>query len=1438
MINLFRIRPLAAATAINALLAWTQAAAASDTQLSVNVADNWGSGFTANASFTNTTGSALSGWSLTFDAPFTISSIWNAQILSHDGSTYVIGNASWNGAVAAGGSVEFGFSGAGTASSSLTATLSGEAGTGSGSGNSNTGGNGSGSGSSIVFPLVDADGTALQVTIAQGANSIALETAGSYVVATNNPDVLEPGLSGQAVTLKGLAAGRASLRIENVDTGDVRYLGVRVLNADGSVPGMPEYLAIGSVSEDSTADLDFWKDFENPDQNKRVDVRYIYLNGGATNSIGSGWNWRSDGADGSRATGYVEESVKLGMIPFFVWYNIPDGGESYYTDKQHIESASYLEGYFTDLKYALEITKEVAGDDVIGWVLEPDFLGYFAQNNTASPDEIYAATSSAYTAGVLDAATDPVFPDTLRGLVEAINYTFQKYQPNAYFGWQFNLWASPAGGWTTPVGAKGVVRLTDSLGLADGRQAVYNEASAISDYYVDAGVLTHGASFVSIDKYGLDAGYEGKSADPSASTWFWNATHWTNYLIFVNAMHDTTGLPVVLWQLPVGHINTTQAVNPYSVDGSFEPLANNSRHYEDSTGPYFLGDSFVPGSATRLAYFGAEDDGTSEVTVSGDTVTWGSHLALAKDAGVVVALFGAGVGDSTDGVGSPPTDDYWFISKVQSYYDNPVSLAGGAAGIDLPSGSGSGDNGSGSGNSGTGGNGSGTGSGTGSADIVVAYAVGSDWGSGFIANVSLTNNGTASVSAWTLSFDLPVTISGFWSATGGTRSGDTYSFANESWNGTIAPGQTVTFGFQATGDSSAAMTNITVNGVAVGGDSGSGNSDTGSGDDGSNTGGEDTGTGTDDGSNTGGDNGTGTDNGSGTGTDDGSENPDTSAALVVTVSSDWGSGFTASAALTNTTGQALDNWTVSFDWPYTISSIWDAQIVSHTGNTYTVSSLSWNGALAAGASVSFGFNGSPGSVSSQPTNVTLNGVSVSDGSGAGGDTGAGTDDGSGNSDTGTDDGNTGGDTGSGDTGTGTDDGSNTGGTDTGSGDNGTGGDTGNTGGGSSTTNTGRVVAYFPSWGIYARGYEVADIPAENLTHIVHAFARISTSGTIEVIDTWADLEKTFGDDTWDQTLRGNFNQYQELKAQYPHLKVMIAVGGWYDSGRFSDVAASAAARAKFAQSVVDFVVKYDFDGIDLDWEYPVVATDANTNVRPEDGANYALLAQALRQALDAQGQIDGKHYDISAAVPAGYDKYDLIDLSALSAQLDWFNLMTYDFHGRWDKTRTGHNAPLYANSADPMPEYNAASAVQGYLDAGVPASKINLGIPLYGYVWTGVPSANNGLYQSATGLGAGTVETGIIDYRTIVEQMAADPANNAERWDSQSEVSYIYNAATGTFTSYDSPATVTNKLDFVEAMGLGGVMFWELSNDVRDSDSDASILKLVGERYAESIGAN
>lgn len=522
----------------------------------------------------------------------------------------------------------------------------------------------------------------------------------------------------------------------------------------------------------------------------------------------------------------------------------------------------------------------------------------------------------------------------------------------------------------------------------------------------------------------------------------------------------------------------------------------------------------------------------------------------------------------------------------------------------------------------------------------------------------------------------------------------------------------------------------------------------------------------------------------------------------------WQGGYIANITITNNGSTQVNGWELSFTLDGQLVNWWSAVLAASAGNRHTFTPEAWTLNIPAGGSVLFGVqvNGDPNAV---PTNIVFNGASVGgDPSDGGGDPGSG----EGNDPGGEDP--DGGEPGGGDDGDG----------------NGGSGDEGTDPGVPPVTRppaNQHVVAYFPSWGIYQKNYEVEHLPAHRLTHVIHAFARISPAGEIQIIDPWADVERAVGPDAWDTPLRGHFGAYARLKAAHPHLRVLIAVGGWFDSGRFSDVAASPQARAKFAASVRAFCLQYGFDGVDLDWEYPVVATDVNANVRPEDAENYALLAAAIRAEFDAQEAIDGKHYEITAATPAGFDKFEKINLSALAAQLDFINLMTYDFHGRWIATQTGHNAPLFRSAGDPNARYNTDEAVRGYLSAGVPAGKIVLGIPAYGYGWQGVGSAVP--FSTASGVGPGTlsIEPGFYDYRTVAALVNANPA--AERWDEEAQASYYYDG--NLWIGYDSPRALRRKLDYAREMGLGGMMFWEAATDVR-GDGENSLIRIASEALA------
>ncbi len=170
-----------------------------------------------------------------------------------------------------------------------------------------------------------------------------------------------------------------------------------------------------------------------------------------------------------------------------------------------------------------------------------------------------------------------------------------------------------------------------------------------------------------------------------------------------------------------------------------------------------------------------------------------------------------------------------------------------------------------------------------------------------------------------------------------------------------------------------------------------------------------------------------------------------------------------------------------------------------------------------------------------------------------------------------------------------------------------------------------------------------------------------------------------------------------------------------------------------------------------------------------------------------------------------------------SQYLDWINVMSYDFHGGWDaKGPTDFHSHLYNDPASPNSattlgaSYNIDSAVNALIAAGAPANKIVLGIPFYGRGWTGVTNANNGLYQAATGAATGTYEAGIEDYKVLKNRPGSvfTHAVTKQSWKFD-----------GTnFWSYDTPAVIQTKIDYVKAKGLRGLMSWSLDGDTTDGE--------------------
>ena len=339
---------------------------------------------------------------------------------------------------------------------------------------------------------------------------------------------------------------------------------------------------------------------------------------------------------------------------------------------------------------------------------------------------------------------------------------------------------------------------------------------------------------------------------------------------------------------------------------------------------------------------------------------------------------------------------------------------------------------------------------------------------------------------------------------------------------------------------------------------------------------------------------------------------------------------------------------------------------------------------------------------------------------------------------------------------------------------------------------------------------MSQIPGDKITHINYAFANIAGDRCV-LGDSYADVDKFFPGDSWESTaMRGNFNQLLKLKAKYPHLKTLISVGGWTWSGQFSGIASDPTKRATFVKSCADFMEQYGFDGIDIDWEYPV--SGGPTTGIAADKANYTTLMKEFRAELDRREAQDRREYLLTIAAPAGPSTLQNLEIGKLAATLDWINLMSYDYNGSWDKT-TGHNAPLYRSAADNGPAgFDIDASVRAYLASGMPADKLVLGMPLYGRGWSGVApgTSGTGLHSTGTGASTGTWEAGVLDYDDITAHYLP---RMTRYWDSVSKVPYLWDPATGVFISYDDAQSMRAKARYLDSLGLGGVMLWELSSD-------------------------
>jgi chitinase len=315
------------------------------------------------------------------------------------------------------------------------------------------------------------------------------------------------------------------------------------------------------------------------------------------------------------------------------------------------------------------------------------------------------------------------------------------------------------------------------------------------------------------------------------------------------------------------------------------------------------------------------------------------------------------------------------------------------------------------------------------------------------------------------------------------------------------------------------------------------------------------------------------------------------------------------------------------------------------------------------------------------------------------------------------------------------------------------------------------------------------VAAKKLTRINFAFANIDQGRIVE----------------GDPSDAANLAMLVGLKKENPDLTVLVSVGGWLWSGRFSDAALTPASRAKFIDSVAAFITRYNLDGLDIDWEYPAMAGAAGNVFRPEDKQNYTLLLKELRERFKKMQKPLHRRLYITIAAGASAEFLEHTEMDQVQKYVDTVNLMAYDYYEPGDDKITGNHAPLYVDPADPK-GISSDKSVKEFEAAGVPAEKIVLGVPFYGHVWGHVAATNNGLFQPGD-----QVPNAYSTYSTLTQDMTSQ--GFTRYWDAKASVPYLYNSQKQIFVSYEDPESLALKCKYVIDHHLAGMMFWEYGSD-------------------------
>jgi len=325
--------------------------------------------------------------------------------------------------------------------------------------------------------------------------------------------------------------------------------------------------------------------------------------------------------------------------------------------------------------------------------------------------------------------------------------------------------------------------------------------------------------------------------------------------------------------------------------------------------------------------------------------------------------------------------------------------------------------------------------------------------------------------------------------------------------------------------------------------------------------------------------------------------------------------------------------------------------------------------------------------------------------------------------------------------------------------------------------------------VFPRGAALipGQIDPAKLTRINYAFSNIQTGRMVP--GSPADAQ--------------NFALLRSFRSTNPNLTILVSVGGWLWSTNFSDMALTRESRAVFEDSVMQFLTRYDLDGLDIDWEYPGMPGSGHP-FRAEDKQNFTSLLRELRQRFDASAR-RGRRLYLTIAMGASDEVIANTEMQKVQRYVDTVNLMTYDYYEPGSESITGNHSPLYADPADPKAA-SSSDTVRAFQKAGVPAEKILLGVPFYGHEWGEVKDQNHGLFQVGKPVPGAYTPFNVIDTTMLASGFT-------RFWDDAAKVPYVYNPQQHIFVSYEDPESLKHKCQYIRSQKLAGIMFWEYFGD-------------------------